>query len=49
VLVDTGQAVLSLYGATMGTTVVIDAGGVVRMNEDFKTGSELQAVLNALP
>jgi hypothetical protein len=33
----------------MGTTVVIDRTGTVRMNEDFKDGTRLQTVLTALP
>jgi hypothetical protein len=49
VLADTQQTVLNLYQATMGTTVVIDRAGVVRMNEDFKDGSRLDATLAALP
>jgi peroxiredoxin len=49
VLADTQQTVLGLYQATMGTTVVIDANGVVRMNEDYKDGAKLSAVLSALP
>ncbi|MGK7346818.1 MAG: peroxiredoxin family protein [Candidatus Nitrospinota bacterium M3_3B_026] len=48
ILVDEDQAVLRLFGATMGTTVVIDGAGVVRMNEDYKQGSKLDAVLEAL-
>jgi peroxiredoxin len=49
VLADTDQSVLDLYHATMGTTVVIDSSGVVRMNEDFKDGTKLREVLEALP
>lgn len=49
VLADIDQSVLSQYQATMGTTVVVDASGVVRMNEDYKDGVRLQSVLNALP
>ena len=49
VLVDTDQEVLDSYLATMGTTVVVDRNGVVRMNEDYKDGARLQAVLGALP
>jgi peroxiredoxin len=49
VLADTHQTVLNLYQATMGTTVVIDRTGVVRMNEDFKDGTRLDAALAALP
>ncbi len=48
VLADTHQTVLGLYQATMGTTVVIDRTGVVRMNEDYKDGSRLQSVLSGL-
>jgi peroxiredoxin len=49
VLADTTQTVLNLYQATMGTTVVIDNLGVVRMNEDYKDGVRLQNVLAGLP
>jgi peroxiredoxin len=49
VLVDVGQSVLDQYHATMGTTVVIDSTGVVRMNEDYKDGVKLRNVLEALP
>ena len=49
VLADTHQAVLGLYQATMGTTIVIDRTGVVRMNEDYKDGSRLQTILSSLP
>lgn len=34
---------------TMGMTIVIDSSGVIRMNEDYKDGSRLRAVLAALP
>ena len=52
VLADTNQELLGRFHdthATMGTTVVIDSAGVVRFNEDYKDGSRLRAVLNALP
>jgi peroxiredoxin len=48
VLSDGNQAVLGAYAATMGTTVVIDSSGMIRMNEDFKDGARLVAVLNGL-
>ena len=49
-LVDTNQALLSLYQASMGTTVVIDsAGNIVRMNEDYKDSVKLIETLQALP
>lgn len=48
-LVDTVQEVFNLYEASMGTTVVIDKDGIVRMNEDFKDGVKLTETLQALP
>ena len=49
VLADTNLDVLSLFHATMGTTVVVDQAGVVRLNEDYKDGARLRTVLSALP
>ncbi len=49
VLADTAHLLQNNFQATMGTTVVIDGAGVVRMNEDYKDGSRLQSVLAALP
>jgi peroxiredoxin len=52
VLVDNIQEVLTLYQATMGTTVVIgNAGshGSVLMNEDYKDSVKLTDTLNSLP
>ena len=49
VLVDTDNVVQEIYNATMGTTIVIDTNGIVKMNEDFKDGSKLNSVLDALP
>jgi peroxiredoxin len=37
------------YAGTMGTTVVIDSSGVIRMNEDYRDGARLQTILSALP
>jgi hypothetical protein len=37
------------YQATMGTTVVIDSTGIIRMNEDYRDGSQLRTVLAGLP
>ena len=49
-LVDANQSVFDLYGASMGTTVVIDSdGNIVRMNEDYKDGVKLIETLQALP
>jgi peroxiredoxin len=47
-LADLGQSMLGSYQATMGTTVVIDSSGIIRMNEDYRDGLHLQAVLSAL-
>lgn len=49
VLADIGQTVFNLYQASMGTTVVIDSTGIVRMNEDYKDGMKLRQTLEALP
>jgi peroxiredoxin len=49
VLADTNQNVLGLYQATMGSTIVIDNTGVIRMNEDYKDGTRLLAILASLP
>ena len=49
VLADTNQAILNAYSATMGTTVVIDSSGTIRMNEDYKDGVRLLDALAALP
>ncbi len=49
VLVDTDGSVLNQFDATMGTTVVIDSAGIIRMNEDYKDGSKLYDTLEALP
>ena len=48
VLVDNIQEVLTLYQATMGTTVVIDNTSIVRMNEYYKDGTQLVDALNTL-
>lgn len=47
-LADLGDVVESLYDGTMGTTVVIDTAGVVRMNEDYRNGARLEEVLEGL-
>ena len=48
ILADLGHQMLNGYDATMGTTVVIDSGGIIRMNEDYKDGSGLKEVLSGL-
>ncbi len=49
VLADIGHQVADSYTGTMGTTVVVDKTGVIRMNEDFKDGTRLYAALASLP
>jgi peroxiredoxin len=49
VLVDTDQTLFNLYNASMGTVVVVDGTGIVRMNEDYKDGVKLRQTLDALP
>lgn len=48
VVADVAGTAENLYEGTMGTTVVIDRSGVVRMNEDYKNGARLEAVLDGL-
>lgn len=48
VLADTVQTALNLYHGTMGTTVVIDKAGIIRMNEDYKD-DRLTDALTGLP
>ncbi|GFO59180.1 hypothetical protein GMST_15050 [Geomonas silvestris] len=49
ILADTGHQMQNSLQGTMGTTVVIDAAGVILLNEDFRNGSRLQAALAGLP
>lgn len=48
-LADTGRVLANALQGTMGTTVLIDAAGVVRMNEDFRDGTRLRALMGGLP
>jgi peroxiredoxin len=48
VLADTQRTVLNLYRATMGSTVLIDRNGIIRMNEEYKS-AKLQSELAGLP
>jgi peroxiredoxin len=48
ILADVDHQLSSMFQGTMGTTVVIDSTGIVRMNEDFQDGSRLAAALSAL-
>lgn len=49
ILADINRQVAHDYAATMGTTIVIDSSGVIRMNEDYRNGARLREVLAALP
>ena len=49
VLADIGGKVAASYRGTMGTAVVIDKNGIIRLNEEFKDGSRVNAALAALP
>jgi peroxiredoxin len=49
ILADIDHQLSSGFQGTMGTTVVIDSSGVVRLNEDFQDGSRLVSVLSLLP
>lgn len=49
ILADINQRLAHDYAGTMGTTVVIDNSGVIRMNEDYRDGSRLQTTLSGLP
>lgn len=48
-LADTNHTLLNNFQGTMGTTVVVDNAGLIRMNEDFRDGTRLQATLAGLP
>ena len=47
-LADIDLALLEQFDAAMGTTIVIDATGTIKMNEDYKDGSKLSETLDAL-
>lgn len=49
VMSDTAHQLSNSYQGTMGTTVVIDNTGIVRMNEDYRDGTRLKATLAGLP
>jgi len=48
VLADINDVLQNRLGGTMATTVVVDKNFIVRMNEEFKTGSQLTAMLDQL-
>jgi len=48
VLADADREVQKIYGGAMGTVVLVDGNGIVRMNEDYKDGVRLEAALEEL-
>ena len=48
-LVDVNHTLTTMFQGTMGTTIVIDSSGTVKMNEDYRDGATLRSVLAALP
>jgi len=48
-LADVNHTLSTIFQGTMGTTIVIDSSGIVRMNEDYRDGAALRSVLAALP
>ena len=48
-LADTNHTLTNTFQGTMGTTVVIDSTGIIRMNEDYRDGANLRSTLAALP
>ncbi len=48
-LADTNHTLTNTFQGTMGTTVVIDSTGIIRMNEDYRDGTNLRSTLAALP
>ena len=49
VVADTDLSLFDYFGGTMSKTVLVNAGGMVIFNEDFKDASRLTDALNALP
>ena len=49
ILADTSHTLLNNFQGTMGTTVVVDSAGIIRMNEDYRDGTRLKATLAGLP
>ncbi|MDH3973073.1 MAG: peroxiredoxin family protein [Deltaproteobacteria bacterium] len=47
-LADINDFLENYYDGAMGATVVIDATGIIRMNEDYLDGSRLRTVLGSL-
>lgn len=48
-LADVNHTLENNFRGTMGTTVVVDSTGTILMNEDYRDGARLQAILSGLP
>ena len=49
-IADENQTILTQLNGSMGKTVVMDAQGIIRMNEDYRTGTKLiQTLQHILP
>ncbi len=48
VLTDSDQALFNAFKGSMGTTVIINSSGIIRLNEDYKDGRQVRTVLTAL-
>ncbi|NVO00917.1 MAG: redoxin domain-containing protein [Geobacteraceae bacterium] len=48
ILADTSHSLQNSFQATMGTTVLVDKSGIIKMNEDYRDGTRLLAELNRL-
>ncbi len=48
VLVDHNQALLETFKGSMGSAVIIDSNGIIKLNEDYKDGRQVRAILEAL-
>jgi len=48
-LADVNNTLENNFQGTMGTTVVVDNAGIIRMNEDYRDGERLLATLAGLP
>ncbi|MDQ7059150.1 MAG: redoxin domain-containing protein [Ghiorsea sp.] len=47
-IADQNQNILTQLNGAMGKTIVIDAQGIIQMNEDFRTGDHLINTLNRI-
>jgi peroxiredoxin len=48
IIADTTHVLQNNFQGTMGTTVLVDSSGTIKLNEDFRDGARLLAELNRL-